>query len=99
MVLGPSRTASRAAVKRSCEALKRYWAAGVPRSLAAADHEKELPEMPSVTHPFPRLLGAAGGRGELLKARITNRCEAAQTCCGRIWDGRLEDSRAELVAA
>src|SRR5262249_60448055 len=30
---------------------------------------------------------------ELLGDRITNRCEAAQICCGRIWDGRLEDSR------
>jgi len=28
---------------------------------------------------------------------VTNRCEAAQTCCGKIWDGRLEDSRRNLL--
>src|SRR5215467_3294268 len=38
-----------------------------PRSLAAADHEEELPEMPSVTHPFPTAAGRRRRPCELLR--------------------------------
>src|SRR5215469_14144234 len=53
--------------------------------------------MPSVTHPFPTAAGLRSRPRELLRERTTNRCEAAQICCGRIWDGRLEDSRRNLL--
>jgi hypothetical protein len=57
-----------------------------------------MPEMPSVTPPVSHgSWGAAQAVVRASKGRITNRCEAAQTCCGRIWDGRLEDSRRNLL--